>query len=130
MPRTNRQPDVFDLGSQSEEDEEDAFLPDRPMDDSSNEYIDQFMDNPPSHSDPPVSDIPMKDNLDNEHNQIDFRALSKCQQVTYIVDAARRAVFPSLADAFIAQLRNFIRVQEDGLSVVCSAMYKPELRSI
>ena len=77
MPRTNRQPDVFDLGSQSEEDEEDAFLPNRPIDDSLDKYIDQFMDNPPSHSDPPAPDILMEDNLGDEHNQIDFRVLSE-----------------------------------------------------
>lgn len=48
----------------------------------------------------------------------------------YIVDAAHRAGFFSLADAFITQLRNFTCVQKNGLSVICLAMYKPELRSI
>ena len=118
MLRTNCQPDVFDLGSQSEEDEEDTFLPDRPMDDSSDKYINQCIDNPSSHLDPPAPNIPMENNLGDEHNQIDFRVLNERQQVTYIVDAAHRAGFLSLTDAFIAQLRNFTCIQEDGLSVV------------
>ena len=110
MPRTNRQPDVFDLGFQSKKDEKDDFLHDRPMDDSSDEYIDQFMNNLPSHLDLLVSDIFMENNLGDEHNQIDFRILSKRQQVTYIINAARRTGFPLLADAFIAQLCNFTRI--------------------
>ena len=107
MPKTNHQPDIFDLGSQLKKDKEEACLPDRPIDDSLDEYIDQFIDNPPSHSDLLASDIPIKDNLGDEHNKIDLRALSKRQQVMYVIDAAHRAGFPSLADAFIAQLCNF-----------------------
>ena len=130
MPRTNRQPYVFDLGSQLEEDEEDAFLPNKPIDDSLDKYIDQYIDNLPSYLDLPALDIPMGYNLSNEHNYIDFRALSEHQRVIYVVNAAHRARFLSLADVFIVQLCNFTCIEEDGLSVVCLAIYKPELRSV
>ena len=110
MPRINCQPDIFNLGSWSKEDGEDAFLSNRHIDNSSDKYIDQFMDNPPSHLDPPILDIFMVDNLSDEHNQIDFKALSKRKQVTYVVDVVRRLGFPSFANTFIVQLHNFTRV--------------------
>lgn len=130
MPRTNRQPDVFDLGSQSKKDEENVFLHDKPMNNFSDKYINQFMDNSLNHSDPPTPDIPIEDNLGDEHSQIDLKVLSKCQQVMYVINAACRTGFLSLANAFIAQLRNFTYVQKDGLSIVCLAMYKPKLGSV
>ena len=92
------------------------------MDDSLDEYINQFMDNSPSYLDLPMPNISIKDNLGDKYNHIDYRSLSKCQQVTYIVDAVYKAGFPSLADAIIAQIHNFIYVQDDGLFIICLAI--------
>lgn len=79
MSRTNCQSDMFDLDSQSEKDEEDRFLLDGLIDNSSDKYINQFIDNHSSHLDLPTPTISMEDNLGDEHNQIDFRALSEYQ---------------------------------------------------
>ena len=48
----------------------------------------------------------------------------------YIIDAAHRAGFLSLANTFITQSCNFTRIREDDFSVICLAMYKPELKSV
>ena len=79
MPIINCQSDVFDLGSQSEKYENNAFFFNKSIDDSLDNYIDQFMDNFLSHLDLLLSDILMGDNLGDEHNQIDFKVLSKRQ---------------------------------------------------
>lgn len=77
-------------------------------------------------------DSPINDNTpgvwaNEEHDRVDLKTLSERDRVTYVADAARRAGFTSLSDVFIAQLRNFPLLQEDGLRVVLSAMCNPEL---
>lgn len=118
-----RQPNQIDLSFQTEKEEKDDFLPDESID----EYIDESMDNPLGSE--PLG-TPIEDNSGDEHDRVNLRALRERQRVMYVVDAAHRAGFMSLADAFIAQLCNFTRIQEDGLSVVRSAMYRPELKSL
>ncbi len=50
-------------------------------------------------------------------------------RITYVVDAAHRAGFTSLADVFIHQLSNFHTLQAQGLDVIRSIVCKPELES-
>lgn len=50
-------------------------------------------------------------------------------RITYVVDAAHKAGFISLADVFIHQLFNFHTLQAKGLDVVRSIICKPELES-
>lgn len=55
--------------------------------------------------------------------------MSKYQQVTYIVDTTCKAGFTLFANAFIAQLYEFIHIKKDGFIIICLAMYRPELKN-
>lgn len=57
-----------------EKDKKDKFFSVNPMKNSNNKYIDKFMSNFPKCLD--LSDTPIKVNLTNNHNLIDFRVLS------------------------------------------------------
>lgn len=78
----NCKPDVINLSFQIEKNEDKGneknnFFLVKPMDNSNNKYVNKSMDNLFRYSN--VPNILMKNNLDDEHNLIDFGALSKCQ---------------------------------------------------
>lgn len=75
--------------------EEDDFL----LDEFMHKYIDESMDNSIGSK---LLGTPIEDNSGDKHNRVSFRALSKYQRVTYIVDAACRTGFVLLANTFIA----------------------------
>lgn len=63
-----------------------------------NKYIDESMDNLMGLE---LLSTPIEDHSSDKHNQVNLKALSKRQWVTYIIDTAHKAGFASLAHAFI-----------------------------
>lgn len=62
-----------------------------------NKYINQFIDNFFRYLDLPAFDITIKNiNLEDKYNQINFKTLSKCYQIMYIVDTAHKVRFAYL----------------------------------
>ena len=74
------------------------------------------------------TEIPYILSASGSNGSSDFSIMSQRERVTYVADIARKAGFASLADVFIAQLCNFPSLKADGLHVVQSIMYKPELK--
>lgn len=54
--------------------------------------------------------------------------MSEHNQVRYIADVAYKAGFVLLANIFIAQLYNSLSSNADGLHIIQSIIYKPELK--
>ncbi len=81
-----------------------------------------------------TSDLPENANVPNPPINTnkpapDIREMNIHDRVTYVVNAAYKAGFTSLADVFIHQLSNFSTFQAHGLDVVQSIICKPELES-
>lgn len=66
--------------------------------------------------------------FNNDNTFSDFSTMSQCNWVTYVADVAHIARFILLTDAFIAQLYNFPSLKTDGLHIIRSIIYKPELK--
>ncbi len=70
-----------------------------------------------------ASDLPENANMPNPPIETntpapDIREMNIRDRVTYVVNAAHKAGFTSLADVFIYQLSNFSTLQTHGLDVI------------
>lgn len=89
------------------------------MDDDTNELIGNHIDKPIDGT--TTAGTRRSDDISG------VRVNGKRLRVAYLKDAARRARFVSLANAFLTQLCNFSLRWADGLHVVRSIIWKPKL---